>query len=31
MAVVSDAWPNLPELHAALGIDEFFEAYATQP
>lgn len=28
MAVVSDAWPNLPELHAGLGIGEFFEAYA---
>jgi FMN phosphatase YigB (HAD superfamily) len=28
MAVVSDAWPNLPDLHAGLGIDEFFEAYA---
>lgn len=28
MAVVSDAWPNLRELHADLGIDEFFEAYA---
>jgi HAD superfamily hydrolase (TIGR01509 family) len=28
MAVVSDAWPNLPTLHADLGIDEFFEAYA---
>jgi putative hydrolase of the HAD superfamily len=28
MAVVSDAWPELPALHAALGIDEFFEAYA---
>jgi putative hydrolase of the HAD superfamily len=28
MAVVSDAWPNLPELHAGLGLNEFFEAYA---
>ncbi|MFD0033674.1 HAD family hydrolase [Streptomyces sp. NPDC055059] len=28
MAVVSDAWPNLPDLHAGLGIDQFFEAYA---
>lgn len=28
MAVVSDAWPNLPELHAGLGIDDYFEAYA---
>lgn len=28
MAVVSDAWPELPELHQALGIGEFFEAYA---
>lgn len=28
MAVVSDAWPNLPLLHSELGIDEFFEAYA---
>lgn len=28
MAVVSDAWPELPALHAALGIGEFFEAYA---
>lgn len=28
MAVVSDAWPNLRQLHADLGIDEFFEAYA---
>lgn len=27
-AVVSDAWPNLPSLHADLGIDDFFEAYA---
>jgi HAD superfamily hydrolase (TIGR01509 family) len=28
MTVVSDAWPELPALHAALGIGEFFEAYA---
>ena len=28
MAVVSDAWPNLPTLHAELGIHDFFEAYA---
>ncbi|GLW69810.1 haloacid dehalogenase [Kitasatospora phosalacinea] len=28
MAVVSDAWPNLPDLHAGLGLDGFFEAYA---
>ncbi|NEE02911.1 HAD family hydrolase [Phytoactinopolyspora halotolerans] len=28
MAVVSDAWPDLPELHAGLGIGQFFEAYA---
>ncbi|CAM5282484.1 hypothetical protein GCM10010329_43590 [Streptomyces spiroverticillatus] len=28
MAVVSDAWPDLPELHAGLGIRRFFEAYA---
>ncbi|WP_329614866.1 HAD-IA family hydrolase [Streptomyces brevispora] len=28
MAVVSDAWPDLPGLHAALGIRHFFEAYA---
>lgn len=28
MAVVSDAWPNLPQLHADLGIHDFFEAYA---
>jgi putative hydrolase of the HAD superfamily len=25
---VSDAWAELPELHAGLGIGEFFEAYA---
>ncbi|MEV0538149.1 HAD-IA family hydrolase [Kitasatospora sp. NPDC050463] len=28
MAVVSDAWPNLPDLHAGLGIGQYFEAYA---
>ncbi|MFZ3573238.1 HAD family hydrolase [Streptomyces sp. BH097] len=28
MAVVSDAWPNLPDLHAGLGIARYFEAYA---
>ena len=28
MAVVSDAWPNLPGIHAALGIAPFFEGYA---
>ena len=28
MAVVSDAWPDLPELHAGLGLGGFFEAYA---
>jgi putative hydrolase of the HAD superfamily len=28
MAVVSDAWPDLPQLHAALGMDGYFEAYA---
>jgi putative hydrolase of the HAD superfamily len=28
MAVVSDAWPELPALHAALGMGGFFEAYA---
>jgi putative hydrolase of the HAD superfamily len=28
MAVVSDAWPDLPRTHAALGIGEFFDAYA---
>jgi putative hydrolase of the HAD superfamily len=28
MAVVSDAWSDLPALHAALGIRRFFEAYA---
>ncbi len=28
MAVVSDAWPDLPDVHAGLGIGGFFEAYA---
>jgi HAD superfamily hydrolase (TIGR01509 family) len=28
MAVVSDAWPNLPEMHDALGIHQFFDGYA---
>lgn len=28
MAVVSDAWPSLPQQHADLGIDGFFEVYA---
>lgn len=28
MAVVSDAWPNLPDLHAAIGLGGFFDAYA---
>ncbi|NUP47713.1 MAG: HAD-IA family hydrolase [Catenulispora sp.] len=28
MAVVSDAWPNLPDLHDALGLHGFFDAYA---
>jgi HAD superfamily hydrolase (TIGR01509 family) len=28
MAVVSDSWPDLPALHAALGMGGFFEAYA---
>ena len=28
MAVVSDAWPNLPDLHEALGMGDFFEVYA---
>lgn len=28
MAVVSDAWPDLPELHAGLGVADFFEIYA---
>lgn len=26
MAVVSDAWPDLPDLHAALGLNEYFDA-----
>lgn len=28
MAVVSDAWPDLPRLHDGLGIGGFFDAYA---
>lgn len=28
MAVVSDAWPDLPDLHAGLGIHDYFETYA---
>lgn len=28
MAVVSDAWAGLPDMHAALGIGDHFEAYA---
>lgn len=28
MAVVSDAWPDLPELHHSLGIGKFFTGYA---
>jgi len=28
MAVVSDAWPDLPDLHDGLGIGGYFEAYA---
>jgi HAD superfamily hydrolase (TIGR01509 family) len=28
MAVVSDSWPNLPDMHAALGIRAFFDGYA---
>jgi putative hydrolase of the HAD superfamily len=28
MAVVSDAWPDLPDLHAGVGLAGFFEAYA---
>jgi len=28
MAVVSDAWPNLPEMHQAYGIHRFFKGYA---
>lgn len=28
MAVVSDAWPDLPKLHNAIGLAGFFEVYA---
>ena len=28
LAVVSDAWPTLPELHAGVGLGGYFEAYA---
>jgi FMN phosphatase YigB (HAD superfamily) len=28
LAVVSDAWPPLPELHAGVGLAGYFEAYA---
>lgn len=28
LAVVSDAWPTLPELHAGVGLAGYFEAYA---
>lgn len=28
LAVVSDAWPNLPDLHEGLGIRDYFEVYA---
>ena len=28
LAVVSDAWPNLPDLHAAVGLVDCFEVYA---
>jgi putative hydrolase of the HAD superfamily len=28
MAVVSDAWPDLPDLHEALRMGDFFEVYA---
>ncbi|MFJ4440050.1 HAD family hydrolase [Streptomyces sp. NPDC088923] len=28
LAVVSDAWPNLPDLHEGLGIRGYFEVYA---
>jgi putative hydrolase of the HAD superfamily len=28
MAVVSDAWPQLPELHAGVGLSGYFEVYA---
>ncbi len=27
LAVVSDAWPSLPELHAGVGLGGYFEAY----
>lgn len=28
LAVVSDAWPSLPELHAGVGLGGYFEVYA---
>jgi HAD superfamily hydrolase (TIGR01509 family) len=28
MAVVSDAWPRLPDLHAGVGLSGYFEFYA---
>jgi putative hydrolase of the HAD superfamily len=28
LAVVSDAWPDLPDLHAGVGLGGYFEAYA---
>ncbi len=28
LAVVSDAWPTLPEIHAGVGLAGYFEAYA---
>ena len=28
MAVVSDAWPELPHLHAGVGIGDYFDVYA---
>ncbi|RII17255.1 Phosphatase [Streptomyces sp. YIM 130001] len=28
LAVVSDAWPGLPDLHEGLGIRDYFEVYA---
>jgi HAD superfamily hydrolase (TIGR01509 family) len=28
LAVVSDGWPALPELHAGVGLGGYFEAYA---
>jgi len=28
LAVVSDAWAGLPDLHASLGLDGYFTAYA---